>query len=142
MTHVPGTINKNIDIKETIDIFDNIISCLKAILRERESDSGKTIKKVCLEHGIDYLELVNLVKSKPFKYVYIGQLINEVWSKEEDPYELLFRDLLGMPYIGMHYPTDLRDTIILMMNNSLNDREIDIIKMKYGFDDYDKMTIS
>ena len=141
MTHVPGIINGNVDIKETVDIFENIISCLKAILRERESDSGKTIKKVCLEHGINYLRLVELVKSKPFKYVYIGQLINEVWSKEEDPYELLLRDLLGMPYIGMHYPTDLRDTIILMMNNSLNDREIEIIKMKYGFGDYDKMTI-
>lgn len=139
MTYVHGTISGNISINDTIDTFELIISCLKEILKEQEDDSGRPIKKICLKHGIDYSELVQLLNSKPFKNIDINGLINEVWIKDENPYELLFRDVLGMPYVGIYYPVDLKDTMCYILN-TLNEREKKVIKMRYGFDDYTRMT--
>lgn len=142
MPNVSRTLHTNDSIKNALDIFKDIVSCLEDVLKEPDDGSGKSMTQVCVDHNIDYFSLRKLMEIKTMSKIYIGKVIDskDIELPEEDPYESLVKDVFCIGNENVSFPVDLKARVDHVLE-SLTVREQNVIRMRFGFDDYSKMTL-
>lgn len=142
MPNVSRTLHNNDNIKNALDVFKDITSCLEDILKEPDDGSGKAMTQICIDHNIDYFSLRKLMEIKTLNKIYTDKIIDskELVLPEEDPYESLIKAVFCINSNEVvSYPVDLKESVNHILT-TLTMREQTVIKMRFGFDDYNKMT--
>ena len=135
---VNRTVNTNDKIEKVIGIFKDIQSCLEDVLSHSDGENKKSMADICSEHGIDYLNLRNLLGTKVLEKIYADKIIDssDIDLPEMDPYEKLFRAVFKCSNNEViHFQADFRESVDYIMSQCLNEREQIIIRLRYGFDD-------
>lgn len=143
MPNVSRTLHNNDNIKNALELFKDITSCLEDILKEPDDGSGKAMTQVCIDHNIDYFSLRKLMEIKTLNKIYVDKIIDskELELPEEDPYESLIKAIFSINSNEVvSYPVDLKESVDHVLS-TLTMREQTVIKMRFGFDDYNKMTL-
>lgn len=143
MPNVSRTLHNNDNIKNALELFKDITSCLEDILKEPDDGSGKAMTQVCIDHNIDYFSLRKLMEIKTLNKIYADKIIDskELVLPEEDPYESLIKAVFSINSNEViSYPVDLKESVNHVLS-TLTMREQTVIKMRFGFDDYNKMTL-
>lgn len=142
MPNVSRTLHNNDNIKNALELFKDITSCLEDILKEPDDGSGKAMTQICIDHNIDYFSLRKLMEIKTLNKIYADKIIDskELVLPEEDPYESLIKAVFCINSNEVvSYPVDLKESVNHILT-TLTMREQTVIKMRFGFDDYNKMT--
>lgn len=121
------------ELQQVLDIFEDMVYCMKGVIAQ---DGRRSMRKVCLEHRIDYIQFRRIINLKSFRKVYIDKVIDfEDIDIGEDPYEKLCRDIFEIPEgTAIKFPIDLRETIDSVMQRELTELESEVIKLVYGMD--------
>lgn len=121
------------ELQQVLNIFEDMVYCMESIISQ---DGKKSMRRVCLEHRIDYMQFRRIINLKSFGKVYIDKVIDfEDIDIGENPYEKLCRDIFEIPEnAAVRFPVDLRETINSVMQRELTELESEVIKLVYGMD--------
>lgn len=124
----------NEKLKNALEIFKDIVSCLEDIIVEPDDGTGKPMNHVCLEHNINNCRLRNLMETTAFHKIYIDHIVHpEDVEIPEDNYEKFYKYILEISQNEVvEYPVDLKETIDYALSNFLNEREQTMVKLRFG----------
>lgn len=95
-------------------------------------ENGYSMAKACRNYGLDYVRVLNLMKSENFKRMEIVQPVQlSEFYKVKDGYELIYDAVFDIPS-NVVLPPDYRTSIAEAMQK-LTDREQEILRERYFY---------
>lgn len=123
------TLNTNERIDNTLSVLKDVTDCLKDITNNPE----KTMSQICIEHGINYLNLRRLIESVILCNIYTDKVIDDI-KIGSDPYEDLFKSVFCVKdYEVIPHPVDFKDSVDYVIETYLTQREQIVIRLRFGF---------
>jgi RNA polymerase sigma factor (sigma-70 family) len=120
-------------LQSTIEVLNSIIEALQDTV-----NNGKSLGESCRERNLLYKKVRSLVMGISSYNILINENLKEIELPEEDGYEKLYREIFNLSKSdNFSFPVDLKETIDIVIDNALTEREKKILSMRYALGEFE-----